>query len=255
MLLKKALRSLSCVVLLSSLSSFSYAEQAKPALDKDALTLKIGALLGLEVKSVKPSPMENLLEVITNQGIFYTSADGEFLVHGKLYGIGENVTNYTEEALAKLRVEGIEQFKGDFIVYPAKNEKFTVTIFTDITCGYCRQLHQQMDEYNKLGITVRYLPYPRAGVKDNRGQLTDGFKDLRSIWCHEDPAKALTKAKAGSSVAQRICDKPLEQEFDFARQVGVNSTPAIVFDNGFMLPGYRQPQDLLKILQSLAEES
>jgi thiol:disulfide interchange protein DsbC len=200
--------------------------------------------------------MEGLLELVTNQGLFYSSVDGQFLVQGKLYGIaGDTVVDHTEFSLGKMRIDGLGQFEQDMIVYPAKNEKYVITVFTDITCGYCRQMHEKMDEYNAKGITVKYMAYPRAGVKDQQSQFTQGFKDLRSIWCHEDPNMALTKAKAGSSIALRICDKRIAEEFNFGRQIGVNSTPAIILPNGMLMPGYRKPDDLLNILQSMSTDS
>lgn len=214
------------------------------------LTAQFKESLGLEVVSVKPSAMNGLLEVITDQGLFYASSDGKFLIHGKMYGLGQNITNLTEESLAQVRIEGMSKFKNDMIVFPAENEKHVVTVFTDITCGYCRKMHDQMDDYNAKGITIRYLAYPRAGIKDRTGQYSQGFKDLRSIWCHEDPKSALTKAKSGSNVASRICKKPIEEEFDFGRQVGVSGTPAIMLSDGMMVPGYQDPSKLLMILES-----
>ncbi|WP_286235009.1 bifunctional protein-disulfide isomerase/oxidoreductase DsbC [Thalassotalea sediminis] len=240
--------------MLVAISGFVGAKEQQ-ANSNNNLSEKLSKLIGLEVQSITPTPVDNLIEVLTDQGLFYASADGQYLIHGKLYGLGENVVNYTEQSLSKVRVEGLARFKDDMIIYPAKDEKHVVTIFTDITCGYCRQLHQQMDEYNKLGITIRYLPYPRAGITDRFGNLSQGFKDLRSIWCHEDPASALTKAKAGSNVAHRICEKPIAEEFEFARKVGVSATPAIIFDNGMMIPGYQKPQALIKVLDSLKSES
>jgi len=211
--------------------------------------------IGLEVLSVKNSPMDGLLELITEQGLFYTSPDGKFLMQGKLYGLGETVVNHSEKSLARVRIEGLGKFEDAMIVFPAKNEKHVITVFTDITCGYCRKMHEQMDEYNEKGITVRYMAYPRSGIKDQMGQLAQGFKDLRSIWCHEDPQKALTNAKAGSPVAQRICEKPIADEFNFGRQIGVNSTPAIIFPNGMLIPGYKDPNGLIEILDTIAAES
>ena len=220
------------------------------------LTQQLAETIGLEIISINASPLPSLVEIVTDQGLFYASTDGQYLVQGKIYGIGgDSVVNHTEESLAKVRVQGLKKFEDGMIVYPAKDEKHQITVFTDITCGYCRKMHKQMDKLNDMGITVRYLAYPRSGVKDQMGQYSQGFKDLRSIWCHEDPAVALTKAKLGSSVAQRICDKPIEAEFDFGRQIGVSGTPAIIFDNGFMLPGYREPAALLQILDSMKAES
>lgn len=215
------------------------------------LKTKLTSLLGLSIDEVRASAMPGLVELITDQGLFYASADGQFFIQGKLYGLGKTVTNYSEESLAQVRIDGMNQFSDAMIVYPAQNEKHVVTVFTDITCGYCRKMHEQMDDYNDKGITVRYLAYPRSGVKSRSGEYSQGFKDLRSIWCNENPTEALTKAKSGSNVAQRICDKPIEGEFNFGRQVGVNGTPAVILENGMMLPGYQEPNALIKILEQV----
>jgi len=237
---------------LSSAAQSSSVVAAKSApLDVNALKAKLTARLGLEVESIATTPLAGVAEVITNQGLFYASFDGAYFFHGKLFSIENNVTNLTEESMTKVRVSGMDKFANDMIVYPAKNEKHVVTVFTDITCGYCRKLHEQMDEYNEMGITVRYLAYPRSGITDRNGNLTQGFQDIRSVWCNEDPSTALTKAKNGSGVAHRICDKPIEEEFNFGRRVGVNGTPAIMLANGMMLPGYSEPKDLIQVLESL----
>lgn len=216
-----------------------------------AVKVKLTQSLGFNVDSIKPSPMPGVVEVVTDQGLFYASADGNFLIQGKMYGLGANVSNLTEESLARVRIDGMVKFSDAMIVFPAKNEKHVVTVFTDITCGYCRKMHEQITDYNDKGITVRYLAYPRSGIKDRSGQYSQGFKDLRSIWCHEDPKQALTKAKTGSSVAARICDKPIEDEFNFGRQVGVTGTPAIMLANGMMVPGYQEPSKLFALLESV----
>lgn len=216
----------------------------------NAVKTKLTNTLGLNIASIKPSPMAGLIEVVTDQGLFYASPDGEFLIQGKMYGLGNSVTNLTEASLALVRIEGMAKFSDAMIVFPAKNEKHVVTVFTDITCGYCRKMHEQIEDYNDKGITVRYLAYPRSGVKDRAGNYSQGFKDLRSIWCHEDPKQALTKAKSGSTVAARICDKPIEDEFNFGRQVGVTGTPAIMLANGMMVPGYQEPSKLFMLLES-----
>ena len=253
------LKQFSVAIFLSSLLFSMNTLAAESNLSKESkakLAEKLAASIGLEVDSIKASPLPALVEVITNQGVFYASTDGEFLVHGKLYGLGgPAIVNHTEESLSSVRAEGIKKFKDSMIVYPAKNEKHVITVFTDITCGYCRKLHKEMNQLNDMGITVQYLAYPRAGIKDQLGQNSQGFNDLRSIWCHEKPDVALTKAKLGSSVAQRICDRPIEEQFEFGRQVGVGGTPAIIFENGFMLPGYKAPADLLKIIESVKAES
>ena len=220
--------------------------------DEEAIKKAIYNKIGLTVLKASPSPMPGLAEIITQQGLFYTTLDGNFLIQGTMLGLGtEKVTNLTEVTMSKMRLEGLKQFENDTIVYKAKNEKHVVNVFTDITCGYCRQMHQQMDKYNELGITVRYLPYPREGIMDRAGRFTEGFQNLRSIWCHEDPEMALTKAKAGQGVAHRICNKPIAEEFEFARQIGINATPAIILANGNLRPGYLPPETLIELLESM----
>ncbi|NQY65338.1 MAG: thioredoxin fold domain-containing protein [Alteromonadaceae bacterium] len=252
------LKKCSVIIFTLLISCFAFAGENEAAsspkiesFNPDLIKTKLSALLGLEIKGVNKAPMQGLVEVITSKGLFYTSYDAEFLIEGTLYGLGKSVSNLTENTLAKMRVDGIKDFEKDMIVYAAKNEKHVINVFTDITCGYCRKMHKEMDAYNDLGITVRYLAYPRAGIKDRSGGFTPGFKDLRSIWCNEDPKTALTKAKLGSSVAQRVCESSVAEEFNFGRQVGVNSTPTIITSNGTMMPGYRKPADLIKILESM----
>ena len=220
--------------------------------NRDSLAKTIKAQIGLDVIEINQSPFPGIAEVIAEQGLFYTSYDGNFLIQGKMYQFaGENVTDVTEKTMAKIRLKGVEKFEKDMIVYPAKNEKHVISVFTDITCGYCRKMHEQMEQYNDLGITVRYLAYPRAGIVDRAGNYTQGFEDLRSVWCHEDPSTALTKAKAGRGVAQRICQKPVAEEFNFGRQIGVTGTPAIILENGDLRPGYLPPEALIQVLERI----
>jgi len=236
------------VAALISVKSF-----AAPAVvdNYSALKAKFGATLGLNVSAVADSPINGLLEVFTDQGLFYSSTDGNYLLHGKLFEIKDKVVDMTEASLTKLRLDGMKKFDQNMIVFPAKNEKHVITVFTDITCGYCRKLHKQMAEYNDKGITVRYLAYPRQGIKNAQGQPTATFKNMRSIWCSDDPKKALDAAFSGNTVAYRICEKKISDEFNFGRQSGVNGTPAILLENGMMIPGYRDPNDMSKMLDSL----
>ncbi|MDO7086823.1 bifunctional protein-disulfide isomerase/oxidoreductase DsbC [Pseudocolwellia sp. AS88] len=231
--------------------SKSEQNKGQTALDTKVVAAKLLSKLGLQAESIKASSMEGMAEAVTKQGLFYVSYDGNYILQGKLYSIKEDVIDLTENSLADVRLNGVKKFDNNMISYPAKNEKHVITVFTDITCGYCRKLHEQMQDYNDLGITVRYLAYPRAGVRDELGNYSQSFKDLRSIWCHESPDVALTKAKMGSQVAQRICEQPIEAEFNFGRQIGVNGTPAIILENGMMMPGYQPPERLAQILNSL----
>jgi thiol:disulfide interchange protein DsbC len=219
-------------------------------LDADFLKTKISSSLGLTVVTVEKTAVPGIALLVTDQGLFYASYNGDFFIQGKVYSIGDTVTDIGEESLAKVRLAGLKTFKDDMIVYKAENEKYVVSVFTDITCGYCRKMHEQMPDYNARGITFRYLAYPRSGIKDKNGNLSQGFKDLRSVWCSENNAEALTKAKSGTGIAYRICEAPIEAQFNFGRQIGVNGTPAIILSNGMMIPGYQPPAQLEELLKN-----
>ena len=227
------------------------AEGDPTQLNVELLKKKIKSKLGLTVVKAEKTPVPGIALLITDQGLFYSSYNGDYFIQGKVYSLVTAVTDLAEQSLAKIRLEGMETFKDDMIVYKAKDEKYVVTVFTDITCGYCRKMHKEMDDYNERGITFRYLAYPRAGIKDRLGNYTDGFKDLRSVWCSEDPKVAMTDAKNGKGIGYRVCDKPIEAEFNFGRQVGVNGTPAIILSTGMMLPGYQPPAQLEQLSKTL----
>ncbi len=220
-------------------------------LDKSFLKEKISSSLGLKVLKVEKTPMPGVALLITEQGLFYSSYSGDYFIQGKVYSIADTVTDISEKSLAKLRREGLEKFENDMITYKAEDGKYVVNVFTDITCGYCRKMHAEMADYNARGITFRYLAYPRSGINDRTGGFSQGYKDLRSIWCNENSAEAMTKAKAGSPVAARICETSIEEQFNFGRQIGVQGTPAIILPNGMMIPGYQPPAKLEELLKKV----
>jgi len=240
----------------ANVSQVSNAEAKSAELDPTQLNInllkvKIKTKLGLTVVNVEKTPVPGIALLITDQGLFYSSYNGDYFIQGKVYSLLTGVTDIGEQSLVKMRLQGMEKFKDDMIIYKAKDEKYVVTVFTDITCGYCRKMHKQMDDYNARGITFRYLAYPRSGIKDHLGKYTEGFKDLRSVWCSDDPNTAMTNAKNNKGIDYRVCDKPIKGEFDFGRQVGVNGTPAIILSTGMMVPGYQPPAQLEQLLQTL----
>ena len=232
-------------VLFVSLQASAVNEQTKDLITKNLVKL------GLEADSISASSVDGLLEVITSRGLFYFSQDGRYMIHGKVYDVSEDIVNISERTLAAVRIKEIKLFENSMIVYPAKNEKHQVTVFTDTTCGYCRKLHSQMDAYNDLGITVRYLAFPRSGISGPT------FKELKTIWCSQNPEKALTDVKNGGRVMQKQianCHAPIAEQYAFGLKAGVSGTPAIIFENGTMVPGYQPPEALFAALEAAADK-
>lgn len=195
--------------------------------------------LGLTVKDIKPSPIAGLKELITDKGVMYASENGQFLIQGTLIDL-DNRVNLTEQALSGVRKEGVAQYADSMIVYKAPEEKHQITVFTDITCGYCRKLHREIQDYLDAGITVRYLAFPRGGMS------SEGYNDLMNVWCASDKLKALTDAKSGEKVAKvENCNAPVGEHYQLGQSFGINGTPAIILEDGTLIPGY-QPAAALK---------
>ncbi len=239
--MKIKLAALSCLLLSTlAFSAFSSANQPIAEPIKQGL-----AKLGLTATSVKQSKVGGLLEVVTDRGLFYITENGQYLVHGKMFDIKDDIVNETENSLTKVRVAGVQEFKDSMITFPAKNEQHRVTVFTDTTCGYCRKMHSQMQAYNDLGITVQYLAFPRSGVQGPT------FKELNAIWCADNQQQSLTKAKNGERMdlaKVKSCQAPIAEHYALGMKVGVNGTPSIVLENGTMLPGYQDPEQLKQVL-------
>ena len=126
---------------------------------------------------------------------------------------------------------------------PEGKPSYTITVFTDIDCGYCRKLHGEMAGYNAEGIKVQYLFYPRAG------EGSPSFAKAVSVWCADDRRTALTDAKAGKSIPDKTCPNPVKEHLELGEKMGVSGTPAIVLENGEMVPGYIPPKRLAAMLK------
>ena len=205
---------------------------------------KLETMLKMSVSGVANSPIDSILQVVTDRGIFYVSEDAKYLLHGRIYNMDEEMRNETEAALVSVRKDGMTSFENDAIEFKAKNERYKVSIFTDISCGYCRKLHNEIKKYNEKGITVRYLAFPRGGLESS------SFDDMVSVWCAADPKEALTKAKAGESIEAKSCETSVAKQYTFGRQVGVTGTPAMVFEDGTMEVGYRPSEALVELLNA-----
>ncbi len=214
-----------------------------PAIEKIRTELS-RKLDGISPDSIEASPVPGLYEVLIGARLYYVSADGRYFIQGQMTDI-ETGKNLTEAKVAAVRKKLLGEVGEDnMIIFGKGDEKHTIDIFTDIDCGYCRKLHAQMDEYNAVGIRVRYLFYPRAG--DN----SDSWRKAVSVWCADDRKKAMDKAKQGKSVKQKNCANPVADHFALGRIVGVTGTPALVLESGELVPGYVPPARLRQLLDS-----
>jgi len=203
------------------------------------------AQIGIEVERLRPATeLEGFYQVFTEQGLFYISADASRLLAGKVFSIDEKPVDLTELSVSSVRQELVTDNAALTIKYPAANEKYKVTVFTDHTCPYCRQLHEQIDEYHALGISIEYLAFPRAGL-DHKSAT-----ELSSIFCASNPAETMTKAMSGTKPRTARCDVTMDKHLSLARQMGITGTPGIILPNGQLIPGFLPPERLLNELRT-----
>ena len=226
-----------------------------PAFAQDPIDV-VGPAISSKLKSARadldyrfsgPSPVASLYEVQVEGGpILYVSEDGAFFFDGNLYKI--NVGQFVDVRNLKLDAERKQVFAtmptDSMTIFKATGQtKAIVNVFTDIDCGFCRKLHKEVPKLNQLGIEVRYLAYPRAGIP------SDAYDKIATVWCSANPQESLTRFKTGNGGPIAVCDdNPAAEHFALGARLGVTGTPAIMLMDGSLIPGYKKADELAKIL-------
>lgn len=191
-----------------------------------------------EISDVKETPIKGIYQVTIGPDVIYMSRDGNYVLKGEIIDIG-NRRNLTEDFHAQKRINLLNTIAdSEYIEFSSTKTKNHIYVFTDVDCGYCRKLHRDVPELNSMGIAVRYLAYPRAGVDSIIGE------EMRNVWCAENRQKALTTSKNRQPIEVKICDAPIARHHALGRELGVTGTPAIFLENGRKLPGYIPPDEL-----------
>ena len=230
-----------CILLLSS---------SLLTADEEIIKSKLKNVLPADtvIESIEPSSFKGVYKVYYGDlQPIYVSKDGNFFIFGDMYKInGQRIENITDQEKRDVRVQIINKMPvEEFISFKANNELHVVTIFTDVDCGYCRKLHNQISEYNDLGISVRYAAFPRSGIG------TEAFSKMVGAWCSNNPKKSLTSLKNNKKIDLSICDnQPVSKHYVIGQRIGVTGTPAIFTASGEIIPGYLSPEDLIQKLKS-----
>ena len=209
------------------------------------------ALLSLDpkmpIESLADAPLAGFQQAIVGGQVIFVSNDGKYLMQGTLYDI-TNRRDVGESAMASVRVKLLQQIPAaDRIVFAPARPKYTITVFTDVECGYCRKMHSEIAEYNAQGIAIEYAAFPRMGL------ASEDFRKMESVWCAADRKKALTDAKNDLPVVSRACTNPVAQQYTLGQRMGLTGTPMVLASDGTMLGGYVPPAQLRAMLDKLAE--
>jgi thiol:disulfide interchange protein DsbC len=204
---------------------------------------------GAKPEDLRTTPIAGLYEYTHGAELIYVTADGRYGFAGDMYRLADKA-NLTETRRRELRLALINAVpESQMVVFAPPTPKYTVTVFTDVDCQYCRALHKQITEYNRLGVKVRYMFYPRTGPN------TESWSKAEQVWCSADRHAALTAAKLGQPLKAAACKpNPVAEEYALGQAIGLTGTPGIVTENGDLLPGYAPPDELVQELQQEAKD-
>jgi len=199
---------------------------------------------GAKITDIAISPIPGVYEVTMGGLIAYVSADGRYLMSGSLYDL-DTQANLTDERRATARAKVLAALpENQMIVFSPANPKMTVTVFTDIDCGFCRRFHNQIAEINKAGVKVRYMLYPRTGPG------SESWRKAEQVWCAADRKDALTRSKRGEAVKSKECKgTQVASDFRFGEELGVEGTPAVFTEGGVYIGGFMTPDQLVQAIR------
>jgi len=228
------------------------AQGATPPESSEAAELREAAshIAGAKPEQLRLTPIKGIYEFTRGTEIAYVSADGKYAISGDLYELAadKDLTEIRRRDMRQKLIAAVPE--SEMLIFSPKDPKYTVTVFTDVDCAYCRKLHSQMAEYNRLGVRVRYLLYPRTGPD------TSSWTKAEQVWCSTDRNDALTRAKLGQDLKTKPCaDNPVATTYALGKDFAIQGTPAIVLADGDLLPGYVPPDVLVQHLKDEAKEA
>ena len=209
-------------------------------------SLEVSSNNQLQIVNIKATPLTSIFEVELNTGeLLYTDVSGDYLFAGDMYQTTQegllNLSSSTRQVrnLEKIAAVPVEEM----IVFSPPEVEATINVFTDVDCTYCRALHRDLENLMARGLEIRYLAYPRGG------EQAGSYNKMISVWCSDDRQKSLTQAKNGQNLPERSCETPVLKHYALGNELGISGTPAIVFPDGRLIPGYLDADTLASMLQ------
>jgi len=209
-------------------------------------SLEVASNSQLLIVNIKATELSNIFEVELNTGeLLYSDVSGDYLFAGDMYQTTQegllNLSSATRQIrnLEKIAAVPVEEM----IVFAPEEVKATINVFTDVDCTYCRALHRDVEDLMSRGLEIRYLAYPRGG------EQAASLDKMKAVWCSDDPLKSLTQAKNGQNLPTRDCETPIMAHYELGNELGISGTPAIIFPDGRLVPGYLDADTLASMLQ------
>lgn len=222
--------------------SYGYSQGQGVAEDKITSSLH-SRFPDLEISTIRAVGIPGWYEVMLGAEVIYVTGDGRYLFQGELMDLDQH-RNLTEEQRSHARVALLKKIPArDMIVFAPNKTRHSIYVFTDVDCPYCRRLHKDVPKLNAMGIAVKYLAFPRAGIG------SDTYHEMEAVWCSRDRNTALTEAKNGVKIKAAKCDDPVKRQFMIGQDMGIRGTPAIYLEDGRHIGGYLTPDEIAEVIK------
>ena len=186
---------------------------------------------------------DNFHEIIINKQIYYATNDGKYLIVGNVINLNtkESITENTKMNQRLSIIDSIDM--KNFMIFKPKKTDHILTIFTDTSCPYCQKLHNEIPDLLENNIEIRYVLFSR------NGNDVDAYQQLVSAWCSADKVDALEDLFAGDILDDiSNCENPIARNFDYAGSLSVEGTPTIFLEDGRIIPGYQNFENILAFI-------
>lgn len=228
---------------LAAIAAVMFYAAGAAAQSADEFRERLSEFLGPDfpVSAVAETPLPGIFEVTAGNRVLYVGIKDDFVLIGNLFdtargvNVGEQKQNEVARSIAEQEIGALPL--DEMVIFEGVDSRRHITVFTDVECGYCRRLHQEVPELNAAGIDVRYLMFPVLSQ--------NSMPNAESVWCADDQQTAMTQAKLGRRIEPQTCDNPIQSQLEIGQKMGVRGTPFIVLDDYSVLPGYVPAKDLI----------
>ncbi|WP_299696317.1 DsbC family protein [Hydrocarboniphaga sp.] len=246
--LHRLMRIAIAVLLLLASTTPSIAADAAPDPELEQMRDRLATRLPeVRREDVQRSAAPGLFEVRSGMTFGYVTADGLYVISGEMADLstGERITEARRD---RERLGIAQRLQPDAIVFAPAAPTQWITVFTDVDCHYCRLLHREVPELNKLGIGIRYVFFSKYGSP------SQAYDRARVIWCQKDRQASLNVGLLSGVVPTRdaSCKDPVRDQYQAAVDLGIHGTPAMILPDGGLFYGYAKAESIVEEIRSRA---
>lgn len=195
------------------------------------------------VKDIRMSAVKGLWEVELEMqngktALVYIDFAKQYLVEGRfteLSRIGEPPDLKTVD-LATIPLE-------DAIIMGSPKAKKKVIVFDDPDCPYCRELHVEikkiLEKRDDVAFYIKQFPLPIH---------PKAYDKSKALVCDKS-LELLDDVFSGKTIPAPTCETDVvDKNIELAKKLGIGGTPAIIFPDGSLLPGFVEADILEKLI-------